>query len=175
VGYVRAEADDTIELSFDNVLADHLAADRLYYRSTLFWKIDKVVAVLILAVGIMSVWFAGPYWWTLIWFPVGVMEWFNLISLRPFQIRYWFKHNPKFRETYHLTLDRNGIHFQTKSIDARLTWGHYTRILENDDLFLLVYGTRMYTVIPKRVFRSATELAKFRSIVHTYVGSGAQG
>jgi len=157
--------DPAIRLSFDNVLADHLAAERLYYKSTVFAKVDKIVAVILLLVGLFGTWGAGVQWWTLIFFPLAILEWFNWLSVRPLVIRRWFKHNPKFSETYHLVLDPSGIHFRTKSIDSRITWDHFTRVLEDDRLWLLVYGTRMYSVIPKRALKSADEVARFRSLV----------
>jgi len=155
----------TINVTFDNVLADHLAAERLYYKSTIFAKVDKVVALLLLLVGLYSTWEAGVHWWTLMFFPLAVLEWFNLLSVRPFVIRRWFKQNPKFSETYHLAFDESGIHFRTKSIDSRVTWDHYTKVLEDDRLWLLVYGTRMHSVIPKRVLKGDDEVARFRSLV----------
>ena len=168
--------DPAISVSFDNVLADHLAAERLYYKSTVFAKVDRVVAVILLLVGLFSTWGAGVQWWTLMFFPLAVLEWFNLLSVRPLVIRRWFKHNPKFSETYHLALDRTGIHFRTKSIDSRVTWDHYTKVLEDDRLWLLVYGTRMYSVIPKRALKSDDEVARFRSLVaQNIVARSGQG
>jgi len=157
--------NEAVSLIFDNVVGDHLAAERLYYKSTVFAKVDRVVAVILLLVGSFSTWAAGVHWWTLIFFPLAVLEWFNLLSVRPLVIRRWFKHNPKFSETYHLALDRSGIHFRTKSIDSRVTWDHYTKVLEDDRLWLLVYGTRMYSVIPKRALKGDDEVARFRSLV----------
>src|SRR5262245_51535649 len=157
--------DQTVTVSFDNDLAEHLAAERLYYKSTALAKVDKIVAVILLLVGLFSTWGDGVHWWTLIFFPLAVLEWFNLLSIRPLVIRRWFKHNPKFSETYHLELDRNGIHFRTKSIDSRVTWDHYSKVLEDDRLWLLVYGTRMYSIIPKRALKSNDEVARFRSLV----------
>ena len=161
-----------IELTFENQLADHLTAERLYYSSTLFWKLDKVVVLLLVSLGGYFVWHVGPRWWTLVWFPLAIAESFNLQSLRPLQVIYWFKHNPKFRETYHLTLDRDGIHFRTSSIDSRLKWDHYTGVLKNRRLYLLVYGTRMYSVIPKRAFKSPAELGSFQSLVRESINIG---
>ena len=157
--------NETVSLSFDNVLADHLAAERLYYKSTVFAKVDKVVAAILLLMGAFSTWGAGAHWWTLVFFPLAFLEWFNLLSVRPLVIRRWFKHNPKFSETYHVVLDPGGIHFRTKSIDSRVTWEHYSKVLEDDRLWLLVYGMRMYSVIPKRVFKGDDEVARFRSLV----------
>jgi hypothetical protein len=161
-----------IELTFDNQLVDHLAAERLYYRSTLFWKLDKVVAVVLVSLGVFLIWQVGPRWWTLVWLPLALAEWFNLLSFRPLQIIFWFKQNPKFRETYHLTLDQAGIHFRTDSIVSVIKWDHYTRVLENERLCLLLYGARMYTVIPKRVFKSPDEVRNFQSLVSESIGTG---
>ena len=141
---------DQITLEFDNRLSDHLAADRLDYRTTLLWKIDKVVAVGLACFGVYSVASAGLQWWTAIWFALAVSEWFNLLSPRPLQIRWMFKRNPKFKEAYRLTFTEEGIHFQTASIDSHIAWTHYTRVVEGKEVILLVYGARMYTVIPIR-------------------------
>ena len=165
----------TIGFSFDNVLADHLAAERSYYKSTVLAKVDKVVAVMLVLVGLFTTWGAGVHWWTLIFFPLAILEWFNLLSVRPLVIRRWFKHNPKFSETYHLALGPSGIHFRTKSIDSRLTWDHYTKVLEDDRLWLLVYGSRMYSVIPKRALKSDDEVARFRSLVAQNIARNGQG
>src|SRR5947209_1068857 len=59
-------ANGEVDLTFDPRLADHLAADRLYYKSTLWAKIDRVVAVLLVVLGSLATWAAGPRWWALI-------------------------------------------------------------------------------------------------------------
>ena len=82
---------EAVDLTFDPRLADHLAADRLYYKSTLWAKIDRVVAVVLVVLGSLATWAAGPRWWALIWFPLAFAEWFNLLSLRPLQVMYWFR------------------------------------------------------------------------------------
>ena len=155
----------SIKLEFDNRLTEHLAAERLYYKSTFWCKADKMVAVLLVAFGVYLLATIGVRWWTIIWFPLAVAEWFNLFSLRPLQICVFFKRNPKFLETYHLTFSDDGIHFKTESIDSQLAWTHYERVLENNRVILLLYGSRMYTVIPKRAFADDSQIAAFRSLV----------
>jgi hypothetical protein len=152
---------EPIKLEFDNRLADQLEADRLDYRTAAYWKIDKVVALILLGTGVYTVAGAGLHWWTLIWFPAAVAEWFNLLSLRPLQVRWFFKRNPKFRETYRLTFSEESVHFKTASIDSQIAWTHYTRVIEGREVILLVYGTRMYTVIPTRAFADGAQKAAF--------------
>ena len=99
-----------------------------------------------------------------------------MLSIRPLVIRRWFKQNPKFRETYHLVLDQAGMHFRTKSIDSHITWDHFTKVLEDDRMWLLVYGTRMYSVIPKRVLKGDADVARFKALVgQNIVARSGQG
>src|SRR4051812_1751851 len=105
-----------ITIRFMNELKDHLEAQRLLYRGGFMAKMDKVVAVLLLGFGVYGVATVGLQWWTLIWFPLAVVEWFNLLSLEPLRTRIWFRRNPKFREEYCLTFSREGIQFRTASI-----------------------------------------------------------
>jgi hypothetical protein len=157
-------------IEYDNRLGDHLEAERVFHRSTLWWKADKVVAVLLVVLGILS--FLTQYReWAPIFFVLAVLEWFNLLTLRPLVIRHWYKHNPKFRERYRLTFSDDGIHFQTESIDSHVAWSHYSRILESDSVVLLVWGTRMYSVIPVRVFSSPTERAAFMDLVRRRISA----
>jgi len=160
---------DTVVLEFDNRLADHLAAERLYYRSTFWFKVDKVIATLLLIFGVLVVSVAGTRWWTVIWFPLAILEWFNLLSLRSLQIRFFFKHNSKFLEKYQLTFSDFGIDFKTKSLESKLAWTLYTHVLEDDCVILLIYGPRMYTVIPTRVFSDGVQQDRFLSLVCKHV------
>jgi len=162
-------AVDPVAVEFDNRLADHLAAERLYYRSTFLWKMDKVVALFLAAGGAFLVSTVGFRWWTVVWFPVAALEWFNLLSLRPLQIRLFFHRNPKFMGKYHLAFSESGIEFKTASLESKLAWTHYTRFLEDRDVALLIYGVRMYTVIPRRAFASEADHARFRSLVDEHV------
>jgi len=163
--------DGALEVSFDNRLTEHLAAEKLCYASTWWRKLDRVVAAVLAAVGLWFVVSSGARWWSLIWFPLSVAEWFNAFSLRPLQIRYWFKRNPKFRETYRLAFEPDGIRFRTATIDTFVKWSHYTHALEDEKLFVLVYGKQMYSVVPKRAFPSEADLGRFHSLLSSRLGS----
>lgn len=161
---------EAVELEFDNVLSEHLAAERLYYRSTLMWKVDKVVGALMLLAGILLICAAGLVWWSLILIPLAMVVWFDWLSIRPLQVLFHFKRNPKFAETYRLGFDDAEVRFRTDTMDSRISWDHYSSLLENDRLCLLVYGRGMYTVVPKRAFRSTGDLESFRRLVTAKLG-----
>ena len=154
-----------ISISFINELKDHIEAQRVLYSKCVMAKLDKVVAVLLFGFGIYYVASVGVRWWTVIWFPLAVAEWFDLLSLSRLRTKIDFQRNPKFREEYHLTFSRESIHFKTASLDSTLQWTHYERVIESSELFLLMYGNGLYTLIPKRCFKSNEEINAFRALV----------
>src|SRR5436190_1408155 len=155
----------SLTINFMNELDDHLQAQRIFYKESFWSKADKVVAVLLFGLGVFSVWGAGLRWWTVIWFPLAVLEWFNVLTLDRLRARIWFRRNPKYREEYCLTFSRESIHFKTASIDSTLQWTNYERAIESSRLFLLMYGKGLYTLVPKRCFHSDDELNAFRALL----------
>jgi hypothetical protein len=160
---------DSVTVAFQPDVEDHVAAERLYRRSSRWATADRVVALILLLVGVASTLAVGPRWWTLVWFPLAALEWFHVLSLGPPLTRFWFARNPKFREPYELTFDDGGIRFRTPTIDSRLRWETYSRALEDERIWLLVHGPRMYTVLPKRAFDEGGQRT-FRELVSRHVG-----
>lgn len=154
-----------ISISFINELKDHIEAHRVLYRKGVMAKMDKVVAVLLFGFGVYCVAFVGFRWWTVIWFPLAVAEWFNWLSSSRWRTKIAFRRNPKFREEYHLTFSSENIHFKTASVDSTLQWTNYECVIESPELFLLMYGSGHYTLIPKRCFTSNNEINAFRVLV----------
>ncbi len=163
-----------IEVTFDNSLSEHIHAIRAYDARGAGSKVSKVVAGLLVAFGIWCTYAAGVRWWTVIWFPLAVLEWFDLLSIRPLQVFAAFRANPKYRERYEIRFSDEGIHFKTSTIDSRLAWSHYQRLMETDRVFLLIYGPSMYSIIPKRVFGGTEEMHGFRSLVERKIGENRQ-
>jgi hypothetical protein len=164
----------SVALSFDPLLFDYLAAERLYYASTRWPLVDRIVAAALFVLGAVLVWAVGLRWWSLVWFPLAVLEWLNAWSLRPLQVWFSFKANPKFRERYQLVFSDSCVQFKTGSIDSELSWSFYSNVLEDDSLFLLVYGRHAYTVIPKRAFLDSEELSRFRELLARSLGGDSQ-
>jgi hypothetical protein len=153
-----------VTLDFQPDADDHVAAARLYDKSSGWARADRVVALVLLVVGAASTIAVGPRWWTLVWFPLAVLEWFHVLNVVPLATRFWFARDPKHRAAYHLEFDDEGIRFKTASIDSAIAWSHYTRVLEDSRLWLLVYGSRLYTVLPKRAFTPEKE-QEFRALL----------
>jgi len=80
-----------------------------------------------------------------------------------------FRRNPTLRDEYSLTFSRDGIHFRTPKIDSQLHWSLYPKALVDAHAYLLYYGTRQFTVIPKRVFESVDDQRAFEQLLTEHV------
>jgi hypothetical protein len=77
----------------------------------------------------------------------------------------WFRQEPMLRDEYQLAFSEDGILFRTVQIDSQLQWSLYTRIVESDRFFLLYFGKRSFTIIPKRAFPSVEQADRFREML----------
>ncbi len=80
-----------------------------------------------------------------------------------------FRRDPKFRDDYSLTFSPEGIHFRTVNIDSHLQWSIYSRALIDAHSYVLYYGSRQFTVIPKRVFQSTEQRQAFEELLAQHV------
>jgi YcxB-like protein len=157
--------DSVVHLSFRYSEIDYVRAMRAHYASRLRLKIDVIVVV---AAGLLGVY---------LWQAPDSRGWgiglvclsavFALILAAAFGVipRLVFRGDPKFRDQYSLTFAPEGIHFRTDHIDSQLEWSIYSRALIDSRSFLLYYGVRAFTVIPKNVFETAEQLAAFEKLV----------
>jgi hypothetical protein len=67
-----------------------------------------------------------------------------------------------------------GVAIKSRQVDSKLAWSLYTRVIEGERFFCLVYGNgiRTGTIIPKRAFRSGLEEDAFREMLARHVPKG---
>lgn len=159
-----------INIEFDHKLAEHIRAMEIYRRTTFNGKSDKVVAIIMVFFAVVLFMIEGFNWWSIIFIAFAFIAWFNLLIKLIIYLA--FKRNPKFHERYKLTFDHDCIHFKILTIDSILQWSHYHKLLEDEQLFLLVYGKMLYSVIPKRAFKDVAEQDAFRELAKRMIGMG---
>ena len=163
-----------------SVLGEPLARDkmRITYRATQadlvhaarawegrHWSIARyVVAASLLACGAFLILGAGV-WWGGVFVLLSLLEALNLLPAAVLRAMIEYRANPKFREEFQLTLTPEGLHFRTPSIDSALKWDLYSDFFETAKAFILVYGKRMYTVIPKRALDGDAQLRELRELL----------
>lgn len=157
--------DSTIHLSFRYSELDFVPAMRTHLASRLRLKLDFVIAVATALLGI--------YVWRSLNLPrygiplLGLSVLLVLLLIVAFGLMpgLIFREEAKYRDEYALTFSPDGIHFRTTHIDSELQWSIYSRALVDAHSFILYYGSRSFTVIPKRVFEKPEQQAAFERLI----------
>ena len=68
-----------------------------------------------------------------------------------------FRREPHFHDLYWLHFSEEEIEFKTEHVNSNLEWSLYQKVWENKNFYLLFYGERLFTIIPKRVFESEAQ------------------
>ncbi len=148
-------------------LGDLVHAARIWEAN--HWKTaNRLVAIALLAFGAFLV-YGRTYPWAVLFLILGLLEFFNLLPAAVLRAFIEWKSNPKFREEYQLTITPEHLHFRTETIDSTLKWTHYSSYLETSKAFILIYGKRMYTVIPKRALASPEQPEQLRNLLRNAI------
>ncbi len=161
--------NSTINLSFRYSESDYVRALRAHYGSHLHLRIDIVATVVLIGTG-AYLW-PSPSLHRLGLVFVAVAFAFALMLVAAFAVipSLAFRRERKFRDDYSLTFSPEGIHFRTAHIDSQLQWGMYSRALIDAHSYVLYYGSRQFTVIPKRVFQSSEQQHAFEQLLAQHI------
>lgn len=158
-------ANSSVSLSFRYLESDYVRALRSDYADRLRLPLDICVVVGVGAVGIY-LWpdLSGKVF-------IGVSLTFAAMLLAAFWVipPLIFRRQPQFRDDYSLTFSPEGIHFRTVHINSQLTWDIYSRALVDAHSYMLYYGSRTFTVIPKRVFDNDEQRESFDQLLAEHV------
>jgi uncharacterized membrane protein YcfT len=162
---IETVTNSPISLSFRYSESDYVRALRAHYADRLRLWLDICVVVLVGA--------AGIYLWPSLSSKVflGVSIAFAVILFAAFFVipPLIFRREPKFRDEYSLTFSQEGIYFRTAHINSHLAWDLYSRALVDAHSYLLYYGSRTFTVIPKRVFQNNEQQEAFDQLLAGHV------
>jgi hypothetical protein len=161
-----------IQLKFTHTEAEYLAATRLllFGQKVLLARLIVFMALVLFASLVFAIVAEFELWAALLLgllFDVAI-AYMGVVDAP----RRVFRKDAKMRDEYALTFSEEGIALKTSQIDSKLAWSLYKQVLENKSLYVLVYdapGRMVMTVVPKRVFRHATEEMEFRELVHRKV------
>src|SRR5258706_8932494 len=157
--------NETIHLSFRYAKSDIVRAMRSHYASVMCPRLDMVMAVVLAVVGAYLWRSPGSHWSGV--FAVGASVIFVFFLFAAFVIGppLAFRLEPKYRDDYSLIFSPEGIHFRTVHIDSQLQWSLYSRALVDAYSYILYYGSRTFSVIPKRVFENSEQQRAFEELL----------
>jgi len=166
-----------IYLEYKPAANDHVEAYRAYSQMSWLYRADRIVGVLLTIVGIVfgaiSIYLGLGLYLSVVsavFVICGITEWLRLLDLGELLTRWRFKTDRKFQELQTLIFRSDGITYKTASIDSRIEWTFYSKYLESANVFLLIYGKRQYSVIPKAAI-PARQLEQFRTLVHNKINA----
>jgi hypothetical protein len=138
---------------------------RSHYASFLRPRLDIVMAVGLATLGAYLWRSPSSHWFGVLF--VAASAFFGLILVAAFLVipPVAFRHQPKFRDEYSLSFSPEGIHFRTEHIDSHLEWSIYSRVLVDAHTYLLYWGSRTFTIIPRRVFQNAEQQGAFEQLL----------
>ena len=164
---------DRVQLRFSHTENEYLSAMRFYMFHSTETLVRLVVVYVLVSVAMLLLNalldFLLPLW-LIVPLIVGTgVAWFYtyLVDLP----RRYFRGDPKFRAEYDLTFTDAGIQFNTPDINSSIAWSLYTRVIENDRFYIMIYGKNIpsLSIIPKRAFPTSKEEILFRQMLRRHV------
>lgn len=160
---------ETVNLVFRYAESDYVRALRAHFSSHLRVRLDTVAAIAVALLGVYS-WRSPDYHWlSVVCLVASCVLAFMLLAAFVVIPPLAFRSESKFRDDYSITFSQGGIHFRTAHIDSQLQWSVYSKALIDEHSYVLYYGSRQFTVIPKRVFQNAEQLQLFEQLLIQHI------
>jgi hypothetical protein len=164
---------ETVQLNFRYTEKEYLAAIRQYIWHSSELLLGFITLYVLLSAGIVVIVvlldFVIPVWALVAFLVLLAVSIFHGVLIdRP---RRYFRGDPKFSGEYGLTYSDNGIEFKSAEINATVAWSVYTRVIETNDFYLMVYGRDIHSVsiLPKRAFANSKQETAFRQLLRRHV------
>ena len=154
-----------LTIEYKPKLSDLIHAARTWKGSR--WKSPSIIiGILILLFGFYLI-YTGYLLLGILMVLIGVADMFNILPEHLLAPVMEWNRNPKFKEQHRLTFTQDELRFKTDTIDSTLKWDFYSKCVETPKAFILIYGKRMYSVIPKRAFTDSSQMQEFRNLIAT--------
>lgn len=164
---------DKVELRYSLTEQEYLSAVRFYLMRSKRLMVRVIVWLVLVLAGLfllnVVIDFILPIWFILaLVVLIGVAFFHGYLVDLP---RRYFRSDPKFRQEYNLTFTDAGIEFKTQDINSSIAWSLYTRVVENENFYILVYGENIpsLSILPKRAFRDSNEENDFRQMLRRHI------
>jgi Ca2+/Na+ antiporter len=164
---------EIVRLRFKYTEEEWVAASRLYIMGQPTLLLRFGAAFLLLAVCVLFFTLISEVVMSLFLLSVALVLFTFVLALFFVLPRQRFRSDPRFQDEFSMEFTDEAIRFQTPHIDSKLSWSLYTRVLENERFFVLLYGKGMITVIPKRAFTAHHQETALREMLGRKLGHTA--
>ena len=157
--------DSSVSVSFRYAQRDYTRATRANFGSRRRLMFDVAVAAVVAAAGLYLLTSRSDKWMGILLLSLSLIFVLVLIVGLAVVPRMVFRSTPKLHDEYFLEFSPQGIHFHTAQIDSELQWSTYSRALINAHSYLLYYGPRSHTIVPRRVFQNDEQRNAFEHLL----------
>ena len=162
---------EPIKIEYYPQLKDYFEANSLYNSNTIHGKIDKFASCFFIIMGIVMIiisiilnYHFVNFIFAIIAIIFGVLNLFGFIDFEKIMIVIQFKKNKKLKYVQKIIFTDNGLEYETQDIKSNINWNIYNRYYEGKNIYILIYGKRQYSVIPKYKFED--RLDDFRKLIN---------
>lgn len=148
---------DSVRANFTITRDEYVRAIRRYYKTELRLKRDVAGSVIAIVAGIwvLQTSMMPAFGWMLIVLGCGL---FVLVVYATFYLPYViYRSQPKLKYEYRLEFREDGIAFHTDEMASELKWSIYHSWLRDDEFYILHYGKRDISVIPRRALSTGAD------------------
>lgn len=161
---------ETVELRFQYTQSEYIKAERQYLISSkTIHKYDIALVAVFLLLSVVYMLFSSFSVFSILIFGLIIVVTALGSYLYILMPILKFKQTAKYHEEYTLVFSKENIKFKTQSIDSEVKWDIYSALWESHDFYYLIQAPRLYTLIPKRVFKDLNEKQLFEEIAQSRV------
>lgn len=161
---------ETVELRFQYTQSEYIRAERQYLISSkIIHKYDIALVAVFLLLSVVYMLFTSFSIFSILIFGLIIVVTALGSYLYILMPILKFKQTAKYHEEYTLVFSKETIEFKTQSIESEMKWDIYSALWESHDFYYLIQAPRIYTLIPKRVFKDLNEKRLFEEIVQSRV------
>lgn len=159
---------ETLELKFQYTQSEFVRAERLYLiANKTIHKYDLVLVAVFLLFSVVYMLFSSFSLFSILVFGVVTITTVLGSYVYIFMPILKFKQTTKYHEEYTLVFSKETIRFTTPSIKSELKWNIYSELWDSHDFYYLIQAPRLFTIIPKRIFKDLNEKQAFEEIVQS--------
>ncbi|HMM81241.1 MAG TPA: YcxB family protein [Pyrinomonadaceae bacterium] len=146
-----------IEIVYTTTRDEYIRALRRHFKTKIHPVRDVVFGFAAIGLGLFNFWVSESTWFGWIAVIAGVLLLLVVVYGLVILPSLFYNSQPLLKSQYHLTFSNDEMRFRAEGVDSMINWPFYRSWLRDDDFYILYYGKRDLSVIPRRAFRTAED------------------
>lgn len=158
-----------VSVKFLNSEADYIEASIACSYGSRRAGFDLIIEIVALIAGLIFWGVLGFSWISMILI-FGSMVGLIIRTLGYYVLpRIRYRSEPKYKDEYLLEFDEEGIRFKTDSIESKVDWSLYNKMIETENLYILIYGKYNFSIVPKKAFFNEPDRMEFDMLIDKFI------